>query len=347
MTKGSKRTGFWTAAVVVLAATLAGPSSARADQVVLKNGDKLDGHITTLVDGKLTINVLGLGDVKVDVGQIVTLSTDQPVDVRLSDGTAAKRKLDAVATGGLALEGGLIADQRVTIAEVSQINPPEPAWTGSITGGALLIRGNSDTDSLNLGVNLAHKTDQDDISVVAAYLYGRNKDRTTGVTTTTTENWQVETRYDYNFTKKTYGFLDGLIRKDRIADLDLRVVPSVGLGYKFFDTPDFKLSGELGIAWVYEKYTNNTPTKEDVSGRAAYHVSKKFNDVLSVFHDAEYLQSVQRVGNFIVDTDVGVHVQVTKHLFGEAKISLDYDSAPANGALKNDVFYALSVGYNL
>ncbi len=337
----------WAAGAVAVA--IAGAAAAaRADQVVLKNGDKLDGHILTLLDGKLTINVLGLGDVKVDATQIADLPhrrPGRPPPERRHGRPAEARR--ASPTAASPSQGGLVPNQPVTIAQVTQINPPAPAWTGSITAGALLIRGNSDTDSLNLGVNLAHKTDQDAIGITAAYLYGRTKDRTTNVVTTTTENWQAEARYDYNFTKKTYGFLDVQFRKDRIADLDLRFVPSGGLGYKFFDEADFKLSGELGLAWVYEKYTNGTPTKEDVSARAAYHVNKKFNDVLSGFHDLEYLQSVERGRNFIVNTDLGVHAQLTKHLFGEAKITLDYDSTPANGALKTDVFYALSVGYNL
>ncbi len=346
MSTGKSDVKWWAAGVVGAAIVLAG-GAARADQVVLKNGDKLDGHIVNLLDGKMTVNVLGLGDVKVDATQIATFRTDAPVDLRLSDGTAAKLALAEVPAGGVVAQGSLIPGRPVAIADVTQINPPEPAWTGSISAGALLIRGNSDTDSLNLGVNLAHKTDQDTFGITAAYLYGRTKDRTTGVVTTTTENWQAEGRYDYNFTKRTYGFLDVQFRKDRIAELDLRFIPSGGVGYKFFDEADFKLAGEVGVAWVYERYTNATPTKEDVSARAAYHVTKKFNDVLSAFNDAEYLQSVERGRNFIVNADLGVHVQVSKHLFGEAKITLDYDATPANGALKNDVFYALSVGYNL
>ncbi len=336
----------WVAGIA-LAVVAAGAAVGRGDQVVLKNGDKLDGHITTLDGGKLTINVAGLGDVKVDMGQVVTFQTDLPVDLRMTNGTAAKQKIDEVATGGVVVEGGQALNRQVALTDLKQINPPVPEWTGSIQAGALLIRGNSDTDSLNLGANLTHKTEQDDVSVVASYLYGRTKDRTTNLVQTTTENWQVEARYDYNFTPRFYGFADGLVRKDRVAFLDLRVVPSAGLGYKFFDTDSFKLSGELGVAWVYEKYTNNTPEREDISGRAAYHVTKKFNDVLSAFHDLEFLQSVQHVHNFNVNTDLGVHAQLTKHLFGEAKITWDYDSSPANNALKNDMFYALSVGYNL
>ena len=346
--------------------SVVGGAPARGDQVVLKNGDRLTGHVVALDGGKLTINVLGLGDVKVDVGQVATFATDGPVELRLKDGTAEKRRVFAVPTagttlpatgpatapagGGVIIDGGLVPGQRTSLAEITQVNPPPPpgpVWAGSITAGALLIRGNSNTDTLNLGVNISRKTDQDTVAVVGSYLYGRTRDRLTNVTTTTTENWQVEGRYDYNFTKRFYGFLDFLARKDRIAFLDLRLVPSGGVGYKFINEPDFTLAGEVGLAWVYEKYTNNTPTREDVSGRFAYHVSKKFNDSVTVFHDLEYLQSVERARNFNINADLGVRAQLTEHFFGEAKISLGYDAEPANGALKTDVFYAVNLGYKI
>ena len=365
------RTAWWKG-VAAMAAAWVGTGvwvgAARGDQVVLKNGDRLTGHVVALDAGKLTINVLGLGDVKVDVGQVATFATDGPVELKFKDGTAEKRRVFAVpvaglattvpatgpatapATGDVIIDGGLIPAQRTSLADISQVNPPPPpgpVWAASITAGALLIRGNSNTDTLNLGVNVSRKTEQDTVAVVGSYLYGRTRDRVTNVTTTTTENWQVEGRYDYNFTKRFYGFLDFLARKDRIAFLDLRLVPSGGVGYKFINEPDFTLAGEVGLAWVYEKYTNNTPTREDVSGRFAYHVTKKFNDTVSAFHDLEYLQSVQHGGNFNINADLGVRAQLTEHFFGEAKISLDYDARPANGALKTDVFYAVNLGYKI
>ena len=385
-----KRTG-WRLILAAAAVWAGGASVVRADQVVLKDGDTLTGHIVAMDAGKLTITVLGLGDVKVDAAQIATVSTDGPVELKLKDGTIEKRKLSAyhpavpstapahgptsapttfptafptvipttvtpnqapavVGTstlpGQVVIDGGLVPVP-TELGDITQINPPAPAFTGSVTAGALLIRGNASTDTLNLGVNVARKTDQDTVAFTGAYLYGRTRDRKTAVVTTTEENWQIEGRYDYNFTARFYGFLDAQVRKDRIADLDLRFVPSGGLGYKFVNDPDFLVGGELGLAWVYEKYTNNTPTKEDVSGRAAYHILKKFNDSVSVFHDLEYLQSVQRGSNYIVNTDLGVRFQMTKHFFGEAKVTLDFDSAPANGALKSDVFYAVNIGYNL
>ena len=352
-----------------------GTATARADQVVLKNGDTLSGHITTLDGGKLTINVLGLGDVKVDVGQIATIGTDGPVELRLADGTAQHSRLlpapavvastrpsafptsspttgpSLAGPGDVLIDGGLMPGGTATpLAQISQINPPPPpgpVWAGSVTAGALLIRGNAQTDTLNLGINVSRKTEQDTVAFTGSYLYGRTRDRATGTPTTTAENWQIEGQYDYNFTPRFYGFLDALARKDRIAFLDIRFIPSGGFGYKFIKEPDFTLNGELGLAWVYENYTNGTPTKEDVSAKAAYHLTKKFNDAVSLFHDTEYLQSVQRGRNFLITTDLGVRAQLTKHFFGEAKITLIHDSSPANGALKNDVFYAVSLGYNI
>ena len=59
------------------------------------------------------------------------------------------------------------------------------------------------------------------------------------------------------------------------------------MGYIWFDGPDLTFSTEGGVAWDYEKYTNDTPTRQDFSLRLAYHVTYKFNDYVSAFHDLD------------------------------------------------------------
>ena len=323
---------------------------AGADVVILKDGTRINGTIVSLVDGKMTVKSPALGEVKFDVAQIDTFGSTGPLDLRLTDGSAVSRTVDAQAAGSgkVALEPGLLASgQTLKVTDVKQINPPAAALTGSISAGGLFVRGNTQTDSLNLNVALAYATEQDKVSFAGSYLYGRTKNRQTGVETSTADNWQVEARNDYYITKPFYAFADLQLRKDRISELDLRVVPSGGLGYIFVNNPnDLTFSTEAGIAWVYEQYTNGTPTREDVSLHLAYHLNKKFNDKVSVFHDLEYLPSVENGRNYIVNTDLGLHANLTKHFFTEAKVTLDFDSRPANGAEKTNVFYSIGVGYS-
>ncbi len=331
----------------VLFSTFIAPPAARADEVLLKNGDRLTGKITSLADGKITINLPAAGDVKIDLKQVATYQTDGPIAVKLGDGQLVQRKVTAADPGRVRLDDKEMGNNPVPIDYVKQINPPTyPIYSGSIAAGALLTRGNTQTDSLNLAAHLERRGERDKFAIGGTYIYGRSHDRDTGQTETTAENWQTEARYDYEFTPKFYGFADAQISKDRVARLQLRVAPSVGVGYKFVQQPDFTFATEGGLAWVYERFTNNTPVREDVSLRLAYHATKKFNDTFSVYHDMEYFPSLETGRHYIVNTDLGLRANLTKHLFTEAKIVLDFDSAPANGALKTNTTYLVNVGYN-
>jgi putative salt-induced outer membrane protein YdiY len=333
---------------IVLASMLAlFTAAASADQVVMKNGDKLDGTITALDSGKLTIHTPFAGDVKIDASQISTFSTDAPIKLRLSDGTTIDRQIAEDTGGGVQVGGGLLGTSHLAVGDIDAINPPPVVWAGDIKFGALLSRGNTQTDSLNFGIDLSHQTDVDVLTFMAHYLYGTTHDRATGLTTTTAENWQTDLKYEHDITKKLYGFADLQVSKDRLAFLDLRVAPSGGLGYRWYNKPTFTFSTEGGIAWIYQQYTNGTPRREDFSLVLSYHLTKAFNDNVSLFHNLSYYPSVENGRNFLVNTDVGIHVALCKKFFSEFKTVLDYDSHPANGALKTNTRIELNVGYKL
>lgn len=316
------------------------------DEIVFKNGDRLSGKITSLGDGKMVIQTAEAGDVKVDAAQVKSFSTDAPIELRLSDGTLLNRRVGpADGDGQVSLLGGLLGEQGVAIADIDAINPPTVQWLGDIKFGALLSRGNSSSETVSLGINLARKTERDALTFGASYLYGRTKNRLTGLRTTTADNWQTELKYEYNFTKKFYGFADALLSRDRLAFLDLRFNPAVGVGYRWVKDPDLTFATEGGIAWVYETYTNASPTRRDFSLKLAYHLTKKFNDHVALFHDVSYFPSVQDGRHFIANIDAGFRATLTKHFFTEFKAVLDYDSTPARGALKTNTRYELNAGY--
>ncbi len=332
-----KRVVLLLAGIVALCA-----GAVSADEVVFKNGDKLSGTITALAGGKLTIHTLE-GDVVVALSEVETFSTDAPIKVVLSDGTELTRKIDADSNGQVLLPGGILGPEHVNVSDIGELNPPPVAWTGDIKFGGLLTRGNTDTESVDFGFDLTRKSDQDLANVNAEYLTGRTK--TNGVETTTADQWNAESRYDYNFTKVLYGFADLQFSHDRLAFLDLRFNPSAGLGYHLINRPNFTLDPEGGLAWVYEEYTNGTPTRRDISLKLAYHLNWQCNQGNSIFNDVEYFPSIQYGKNFLVNVDAGIHSAISKSFFMEFKVVWNYDSTPANGALKNNTRYELNLGY--
>jgi len=320
------------------------PATARADEVVFKNGDKLTGKIVSADGGKLVIDTTVAGKVTVDMANVKTFSTDAPVDLRLKDGSSVKDSLKQGDEGQIATAGtGNVAAQPVPIENIAKINPTEK-WTGSIVAGALITRGNSETDNVNVSIDAQRRREDDRITASAGYLYGKQEDPDTGDDTTTVDNWFLLGKYDYFLSKKTYLYGLGRIERDRIADLDLRVSPSAGVGYQWVERPDLNFSTEAGLGWVYEDFETGD-SEDHFAARFAYHVDKQLNDKVSVFHNLEYLPSVEDIEDFNLNADVGIKASMTERMFTQFKIEWKYDAEPAPGAEKNDVRYILGVGW--
>ena len=68
-------------------------SVASADVVVLKNGDRVSGIIETLADGKLKMKSDLMGEVTMDLANVQTFSTDEPITLLFKDGTVVHQKI--------------------------------------------------------------------------------------------------------------------------------------------------------------------------------------------------------------------------------------------------------------
>ncbi len=317
----------------------------QADQITFKNGNTLTGKVSES-DGKtISFDSALAGMVKVKLGDIKNLTTDTPVRLKLTDGTKAEEPL------GLAGDGHvMIGGKAVPLTSISSMKTAPAKWTGDLSIGAAIARGNSYSDSVNLAVNASRRTDYDRMTLNGGYSYGRQKDTTTGISSTTVENCFVAGKYDYFLNDQLYLFAAARFDKDRIANLDYRITPSVGLGYQWIERPDLSFNTELGMAYVYEAYqTVPAGAAEDnggqISARGAYHLVGKFNDKVSYFHDLEIYPSLENFSSFFVTSDAGVRAALTKAMFAQLKFQVDYDSTPATGAQKFNLLYLLGVGW--
>jgi hypothetical protein len=107
---------------------------------------------------------------------------------------------------------------------------------------------------------------------------------------------------------------------------------------------DLNFRTEAGIAYVVEKFENGD-SNDFLALKLAYHLEKKFNDLVSFFHNMEYYPSLERLDDYLVITDAGVRATLTKKMFAEYKIEFRYDSTPAEGASRSDLRHIVGVGW--
>lgn len=320
-----------------------------ADTIKLKNGDHITGKVVSAAGGKVVIapDFASGTNITIPMNKIATFSSKKPITLKLEDGTVVKQALNTSAEAGNVetASGGSLVPQKIALKMVKQINPPPVAWHGTIGVNGMVAQSIDKTMTLGISANGVRRSEKDRIRLGAAYNFGRQE--ADGVKNTTANNWNANASYDYFITKKWYSYIGAQLGGNKINNLDLRFLPSAGMGYQWFDEPDFHLSTEAGVSWLYQDYsTDPEPTKE-WGLRFAYHVDKSLHEGrIFLFHNLAYLPSVEDTSNFIVQTDAGIRVNLTKSMFTDLKANLVYDNNPASGAKKNASQVLLGVGYN-
>jgi putative salt-induced outer membrane protein YdiY len=317
------------------------------DEVYFKNGDHLTGKILHLADGKLVIKSDVGGEVTVELSNIQTLSSEDPIIINLKDGTAFKQKVSSAEAGRFSIKDSeTIKAQEFAVNDIVSINPPIPKWTGSLSAGITSTHGNTKTEDITGSVDLKKRTEKDRTTLSADYVKSEQEDPATGKEEAIEDWWRAKTKYDYFFSKKMYGYLDGRYEKDAIAELDRRVTVGIGAGYQWIESENLNFSTELGLASLYEKFDNQTDSNSEISAQLGYYFDKKLRKNLSFIHELTYYPALEKPADYYLTTTAELRTNFYKAMFVNIKAILDYDATPAIGAHKTDVKYFLGLGYS-
>jgi putative salt-induced outer membrane protein YdiY len=318
-----------------------------ADEIVFKNGDRLTGKIKHAVKGKLVFTSNIAGKVTVAMSNIQTFNTDEAIEVHLKDGNVLTQKVVSSKAGRFAIEGtDTVKAQDFDLSEISSINPPKPKWTGNVSAAVTSTHGNTKTETLSASANLSKRTEKDRTTISADYARGEQEDPDTGEQKKTEDWWRTRAKYDYFFSKKFFGYLDGRYETDKIAELDRRVIVGGGAGYQWIESENMNFSTEGGLASLYEKYKNQTDSTTELSAQLGYNFDKTLAKNLKFIHDLTYYPSLDKFSDYYLTTTGEIRANLTERMFANFKVILNYDATPAIDAGSTDTKYLLGIGYS-
>ena len=320
----------------------------QADQVFLKNGDRLSGTIAHLTDGKLVLKSDLVGEITIPLANIQTFASESPVEVHLKDGTVLKQEVRVAEGNQFSIEQGeTLRAQTFNVEDVVSINPPakpKPKWTGSVSGAWTSTHGNTKAEAISASVNMSKRTEKDRTTVSADYAKGTQRDKETKEDETIEDWWRAKGKYDYFFSKKFFGFVDGRYEKDSVAELDRRVTVGVGGGYQWIESDDMNFSTEAGAASLYEKFDNQTDSNSELSMQAGYYFDKKIIEGMKFIHDLTYYPAFDRFSDYYLTTTAEVRAALVKNMFANFKVIFNYDTTPAIGQGSSDTKYLFGIG---
>ena len=301
-------------------------TSAFADSVVLKNGDRLSGNIIVLDGENLSLSTTYGGDITIKKDQIKTLQSKKVFLVRqVGQSGGVVESIQAGTPGAIRLTDG-DGSTVVNLDKIDRIMKPKPiltdaTWKGNVDLALDLKRAETDTDNINIDAKTTLLSGQWHHSATAQY--AREDD--SGVAST--DNWNAEYTLD-RFLTKSWFWEGGLgYKKDRVEDVRAQRQIGTGPGYQFWDDQLGKLSivGLLNRT-QYEYADGGGDSFYSTSVRWDYNrylVGRKFE----IFASGELARPLTDVADYAYDSELGLRYKVTEW----ASLNLKYEHEVVTG----------------
>jgi putative salt-induced outer membrane protein len=354
------RIAYFVLALSVLAA------SVKADQVTLKNGDRLTGTIVKCDAKTMVMKTEFAGDVNVQWDAVTAIVSSQPLHLSLKDGqtivgtvttTESKFEVATKETGAVAASKEAVtavrndAEQKTYDDQFERLRHPRLTdfWSGVLDTGLSLTRGNSESLTYSLSGKAARLTERDKITVYSNAIYTNST--LNGVSATTAHAIRGGVRGDLNVGDKlfVFGFTD--FEYDAFQHLDLRNVVGGGLGYHAIKTANTTLDLFGGGSFDQEYFSPNPPaepisvTRKSGEIVAGEEFDTKLSNRTTLSERFALYPNVSNTGNFRMQFDTTAATKLKGWLSWQVTYSDRYLSDPLPGLKNNDVL--LSTGIRL
>ena len=352
---------------LALGAFLALSSLLFADQITLKNGDRLTGTVVKS-DGKtLVLHTDAAGDITLKFDAIQDIKSDEPLHVTLKGGksavgpvTTSDGKIEIATKTGGTVEAA--KDEVTTIRnDAEQLTYDKllhpglmHGWNGGVNVGFSIARGNSQSENLALAFNAVHPTVNSKITLYATSIDTKN-DLATPSTVANLNQGGI--RYDRDLRPRLFVFGAGDFMSNALQFLDLRQVYSGGFGYHAIksETTTFDVLG--GLNYTHETYSNGAPidatgafisygkTNRFMALTLGEELNHKFGKSTVLTQSLYFYPDIQNTSDYRVTFNVGTVTKISKWFGWQNQFADIYVSNPPVGSKKNDVI--LTTGLNV
>jgi putative salt-induced outer membrane protein YdiY len=343
----------------------------RADQVTLKNGDRISGTIVKSDTKTLLIKTEFAGDVTVQWDAINSIESSQPLHLVLTDGQTivgvvktedGKFEVAARETGPVSAPKSSVvtvrndAEQKMFDQEAERLRHPHLAdfWSGLLDTGLSMTRGNSSLLSYTLAAKAVRETPRDKFGVYTTAVYGKDGNTSPGRTIAHAIHGGI--RGDLNLSDRVFvfGFTD--FDYDALQHLDLRNVIGGGLGYHIINTKITKVDLFAGASFDQEyfgAYPNPALpsgiqpaiTRKSAEIVVGEELSTKLSSRTTLSERFSFFPNISNTGNYRTQFDATAATKLKNWLGWQISLSDRYLSNPPPLLKGNDLL--LSTGLRL
>lgn len=197
--------------------------------------------------------------------------------------------------------------------------------------------GNTEVTTLSLRNTLKYKFNEETFGTWGlGALYGKSD----GVRNA--ERYFTEFRLDHLYTERLYSFANAGWYKDKFKGIDARYYMGSGAGYKFITGPKHFLTGEAGLTYTVEDYTDGTD-KNYLGGRLFGLYEYLFNANNKFFQSLELLEDFDDTDDWLLNSETGVISALNGYLSLRMSYVINYDNVPVEGSEHTDTVLGVTL----
>ncbi len=334
--------------------------AAWADQITLKNGDRVTGSIVKKDGNDLTIKSDLMGTVTVPWDQVTAVQSAAPLNVVVTGGAPAVKATIGSGGGQITLTGAG-SPQSVAPAAIATIrDSSEQAayerllhptlfqlWKGSAAVGLAGTAGNSVTSSFNFGVNSSRVTNHDTTAVYFNVV--KASSTVNGVSSGTAQAVRGGWKYARNIGSRLAINTFNDYEYDKFQNLDLRFVLGGGASYRAWKGKKGTLTIPTGFDYDRDKFSIVAPATVGITRTSGEFywgddLGYAMNGTVGLSESFRMFNNLTTSGAYRANLDVSANVKLHKWLVWNIAFGDRYLSDHSLGRKPNDVLYTTGLG---
>lgn len=323
-----------------------------SDEARLKDGTVIKGTVITLNDKIVEIKTAFAGTLKIDRALMSSLSTDEPVHVRLADGRTMSGVISSDEQGGLEIA-----------AEPEPLTVPVAAlhhtWTDPDDDPVVLARkalqrswiyqialnmngssGNTEKNQFGADVSAMLSGSNDELRLYALYSTSENDGEKSS------DELKGGFRYANYLNGSPWGlYLREQLEQDEFENISLRSVTAGGLSIRLASKEHFKLSGNAGLGYRWERYDDETADSGEAGLDFGVHHFYLWENRLKMNNEISYLPVLSDFTTYLISQNSSLDFPVPGSDRFKVRLGVrnDYNSQPGGDRKKLDTTYYTSL----
>lgn len=338
-----------------------------ADQVVLKNGDRLTGTIVKSDGKELVVKTEFAGDVTIQYPAIQDIKSDQQLHLEAKDGQKAvgpvttsdgKIEVATKTAGTVAVPAENVVVIRNDAEQLAFEKSMHPGllegWNGGLNVGFGLTAGNSATKNLGLSFKAVRTGHRDKLLIYNNIVYATN-DAVGASPSTTADVKQGGVRYDRDLTSRLFAFVNTDFMSDGLQGLNIRGVFGGGLGYHLIKSEATTLDILGGANYTHENYTSSFPPPSTQTfgvthNFAAAQIGDEFMHKLGkstvITQNLYFFPNLSDTGEYRTNFNFGTVTKMNSWLGWQNSFGDIFVTNPPTGKRQNDLFFTTGLNFS-